>query len=390
MITAVVGVLLCSSVNSYNFEGGTGDADNPFKISTAAQLIQIGADPDLLAKSYILENDIDLDPALPGGRVFSGAVISTSFDDQCENADDSRLAIVQGQAVAVFRGRFSGNGHSIRNMVIDAPDGVCIGLFAYIGDDGVVDGLKIEDSCVLGQRHVGLLAGINQGTVSQCGVSGSASGRSRIGGLIGSSSGHVICSESRARVAGENMIGGLTGHALSRSSITGCSSSCDVSGRSNTGGLVGEMLSGILINCHTSGKVISSTNAGGIIGGGPYGGTVSMCGSSALVRGTVVGGISGMAQHAEIENSYAASVLVEVKPTESRGGQLVYSGGLVGYWRASHGHIVHCCWDEDVSGAKTAVGSIEPSADLRLTLTNGVHTAEMKAAQDLISRVTGR
>lgn len=379
MITAVVGVLLCSSVHSYDFAGGVGQPDNPFKISTAAQLIQIGSDRRLLTKSYVLENDIDLDPDLPGGRVFSGAVISADAGEGSENPDYCRVDMVDGQAVAVFSGRFYGNGHAIRNMVVDSPDGRCVGLFGYIGEDAVVSDLRIEDGRVSGQKHVGLLAGINHGTVSHCSVSGSVTGNSRAGGLIGSSSGHVVCSESEARVEGEEMIGGLIGHALAKSSLTGCRASCDVRGRSNAGGLIGQMLTGMAVNCRASGKVSSETNAGGLIGGGPYGGTISMCEASARVQGTVIGGLVGIAQQADIGNSYAAGALVRVEAEDSCGDELAGSGGLVGYWKAGHGHIVHCFWDRKVSGTEEAVGGIGSEASLKLTLTKGVDTMELKA-----------
>ena len=239
---------------------------------------------------------------------------------------------------------------------------------------------------MLGRRHVGLLGGINHGTVSQCNVSGSVSGNSRIGGLIGSNAGYVDCSRSKARVAGEDMVGGLIGHALARSSITSCCSSCDVTGLSDIGGLVGEMLPGMVICCCTSGKVSSRTNAGGLIGDGPCGGTVSMCNSSALVRGTIIGGLVGIAQQADIKNSYATGVLTKIKPGDLHHDLVVGAGGLVGYWKASQGNVISCCWDMEVSGVDVAVGCSAPDANLNLILTKGVATEQMKTATSLVSR----
>ena len=74
---------LCITPSTYaaEFAGGTGEPNDPYQIATAEQLISIGSDPNLLDKHFILVNDIDLDPNLPGGRVFDRAVIAP-----CEGA----------------------------------------------------------------------------------------------------------------------------------------------------------------------------------------------------------------------------------------------------------------------------------------------------------------
>jgi hypothetical protein len=60
----------------YSFAGGTGEPNDPYQVATAAQLISIGSDPNLLSKHFVLVADIDLDPNLPGGRVFDRVVIA--------------------------------------------------------------------------------------------------------------------------------------------------------------------------------------------------------------------------------------------------------------------------------------------------------------------------
>jgi len=63
--------ILTSASYAYTFAGGTGEPNVPFQIATAEQLCSIGSDPNLLDKHYVLTADIDLDPNLPGGKVFS-------------------------------------------------------------------------------------------------------------------------------------------------------------------------------------------------------------------------------------------------------------------------------------------------------------------------------
>ena len=98
-----------NSVIAGSFAGGTGQVGDPCQIATAEQLISIKSDPNLLDKHFILMADIDLNPDLPGGRVFDEALIGHT------------------EAYA-FRGSFDGNGHVIRNMNIQAPDIRVVGL----------------------------------------------------------------------------------------------------------------------------------------------------------------------------------------------------------------------------------------------------------------------
>jgi len=58
-------------VRAGNYAGGTGEPNNPYQIATGEQLISIGSDPNLLDRHFVLLDDIDLDPSLPGGRIFS-------------------------------------------------------------------------------------------------------------------------------------------------------------------------------------------------------------------------------------------------------------------------------------------------------------------------------
>ena len=58
------------------FAGGTGEPNDPYQIATVQQLIGIGQDPNLLSRHFVLVADIDLDPNLPGGRVFDDALIA--------------------------------------------------------------------------------------------------------------------------------------------------------------------------------------------------------------------------------------------------------------------------------------------------------------------------
>ena len=77
----IVCLALQSSALAVDFVAGTGEPNDPYQIATAEQLIAIGSDPNLLDKSFVLMADIDLDPNLPGGRVFTDALIAQDESD---------------------------------------------------------------------------------------------------------------------------------------------------------------------------------------------------------------------------------------------------------------------------------------------------------------------
>ena len=71
-------LLMCLFIASAHakYSGGTGEPNDPYQIATAADLIALGETPADYDKHFILTADIDLDPNLPGGKVFDKAVIA--------------------------------------------------------------------------------------------------------------------------------------------------------------------------------------------------------------------------------------------------------------------------------------------------------------------------
>jgi hypothetical protein len=158
---------------AYTFAGGTGEPNDPYQIATAEQLTSIGSDPNLLSKHFVLVADIDLDPNLPGGKVFDRAVITYAFT-----------------------GDFDGGGHSVRHLTIDCLQDVSAGLFCVVGRNGQVRNLTVEGVSITSradrQVSVGGLAGCNQGWIDRCRSTGTVLSTKRIGclgGLVGENSG---------------------------------------------------------------------------------------------------------------------------------------------------------------------------------------------------------
>ena len=71
-------------------------------------------------------------------------------------------------------GTFDGDGHTVRGIRIYKKDNTDAckyqGLFAYIGQQGIVRNITLDDSRITGYTWSGGIAGNNSGTVENCHV----------------------------------------------------------------------------------------------------------------------------------------------------------------------------------------------------------------------------
>jgi hypothetical protein len=237
------------------YAGGSGEPNNPYQIATAENLMLLGDSPEDYDKHFILTADINLDPNLPGRKVFNRAVIAPVW-------------------VASFTGTFNGKGHTISNLTIavhawlDNTD--YLGLFGHMVGEvkklGVV-GVNITG----GDYFVGGLIGYNTGTVTQCYSTGMiiiGSGAGDVepygsGGIMGTNVGDVIDCFSDSVVHGVYGTGGLVGN--NQGNITASYSIGTVTGRGGVGGLVGDNDANVtdsFWDMETSGQDISAGGEG--------------------------------------------------------------------------------------------------------------------------------
>jgi hypothetical protein len=223
------------------YGGGTGESNNPYQIATAEDLMLLGESPEDYDKHFILTADIDLEPNLPGRKVFDKAVIAPDTDTTESN--------FQGTA---FTGIFDGNGHRILNLTITGGD--YLGLFGQNAQAEVRD-LGLMDVNIAGSGHsIGGLVGYNLSDVTQCFSTGTVNGNTSVGGLIG------INSNSSAKTQEKTV-------------IKDCYSTANSTGQNRVGGLVGYRLGGRIVNCYAVGKVMGDVRTGGLLGistGGSY------------------------------------------------------------------------------------------------------------------------
>jgi len=323
----VVIFLACCGLNAqaHDFAGGTGDPNDPYQIATAAQLVSIGSDPNLLDKHFVLVNDIDLDPNLPGGRTLTQAVVAPDTND---------AAGFQGIA---FTGDFDGNNHTIRNLVVRGYNAHYLGLFGSVGRQAVVKDLGVENANIGGSyvQNVGTLAASNYGRIVRCYAEGTADGWETIGGLVGDNAGDILYCYVSGRITAHTRAGGLVAYNGANGRIVNCHATCMVLiafKGSLGGGLVGHNW-GYITNCYASGGVLGgdqSFELGGLVGVSLRG-TITNCyaagdisaGKISWNLGGLIGRI-GLQEDGEICNCYATGAV-------SAGDNSGALGGLVGY-----------------------------------------------------------
>ena len=212
-----------------------------------------------------------------------------------------------------YTGTFDGNNHTIRGLTVTGSNEYA-GLFGYIGSGGTVKNVKLEDVQITSDHqyaNVGGVAGINNGTIENCSVSGRVRGYSA-GGVVGQQySGSITLCNSSATVQGTSQVGGVVGYTNYGVTLTACYATGDVTAENNNtagtffaGGVVGSN-GGNLTACYATGKVTGGTGSiyvGGVTGSNDSG-TLTACYHAAeTVSGPdgATGGVTGRNYNASV------------------------------------------------------------------------------------------
>lgn len=305
---------------------GDGTANNPYIITTLNQLNAVRND---LNAHYRLGADVD---ASETANWSNGAgFVPIGYDGSGNNP---------------FTGVFDGAGHAIRNLTMNQPKMDMVGLFGMVGSNGVIEHIALEGGSIIGNNHVGGLAGRSDGTIHRSNVTGMVrSHMVNAGGLVGYNGMHgkITSSYTTNAVNGTDYVGGLVGRndgVVSDSYAAG-----RISGASIVGGLVGDNEGGEIIRSYATGAVSGSAgHVGGLVG---Y--NISALISQSYATGTVhgesaVGGLVGSTGHGLITQSYATGYV---------SGRDQSVGGLVG---SNSGTFKNSFWDAETVGLNSACG----------------------------------
>jgi uncharacterized repeat protein (TIGR01451 family) len=232
-------------VATFVYQAGSGTEEDPFQVGSEASFQRLSAAPGEWDKHFVLTADLDLKgtSVMPIGTLQEGS----------------------------FTGVFNGNGHVIRNAIIDLPESDYVGLFGTLAIGGQVRNLGVEDLTVTGSQAVGGLVGHNSATITNSYSRGSVSGNSDVGGLVGLNEGTIVASYATGFTGAFMPGGGLVGR--NRGLIANCYATGAVDGDTAIGGLVGDN-DGLVENCYAAGAVLgpdrrgATDYIGGLVGRG--------------------------------------------------------------------------------------------------------------------------
>ncbi len=336
---------------SYSDESGDGNSkESPYLIENGEQLAKLAQDVagtggafqnSYEDKYFKLTADIDL-----GGNSWMpiGVLDKSDSGSGEENADSS--------SARSFEGYFDGDGHTIRNFVIDTDvssgSSAAAGLFGSVEspDDKTasISNLNVEEVSVLvkqsgsGSGYAGIIVGRLSGMISNCRADGSI---------------EAVFSGTESS---ELYMGGIAG-AVFGGSVSDCSSGVNVSTESGKGSAEDECFAGGIAgfcsevsvqNCTNSGQIqlnvhssMGKAAAGGIIGhmsGGVARKCVNKGGVSAEGGNVLIAGGIAAAAEADIENcENTGAILIIASDIDAEAGKEKtefrdsYAGGIAGY-----------------------------------------------------------
>ena len=286
---------------------------------------------DILGYNYDADNNTYNVTSEEGLRAMAELVNGGENNINITLAKDITLTEVWtpiGNSSYPYVGTFDGDNHSITGLTIQNA-GDRIGLFGQVGDNGTVKNLKLADVNVSGNDNVGAVAGCNEGTISNCSVSGSIQGNQNVGGVVG------VMSTNSEMIA---------------CCVTGDVKSTVVSGEANAGGVVGLMKESSITACYSTGNVTAAngTNVGGVVGCSNMSTITSCYHATGDVTGTgdAIGGVLGT------DNS-------------------VTSTGEFG--------VVYCCWS----------GTVSTDKGVGVTLSEIVMIVDVDKVDNIVTTWTG-
>ncbi len=231
-----------------------------------------------------LENDIDM-----GARQENGVLTAGTAWDPI-GKDDTRK----------FIGTFEGNNHTVKGIYVK-KDGNFAGLF---GISDTIQNLTVADSYieVTGKRAGGIVGALREGNIVNCHnvntrVSSSENGNN-VGGIVGQfgtqnfAEGNIInCTNTGNVESNGHSIGGTAG-LFAGKKIENCVNEGKVNGGIENGygmvaGIVGNAITGDIVNCTNKGVITDRGISTGGISGQFQGGEIQFC----INIGTIYGGI---------------------------------------------------------------------------------------------------
>jgi len=250
-----------------------------------------------------------------------------NIDASGSTAYDGGAGFVPIGQAGYFTGQLDGKGYTISDLFINRADNYQA-LFYNIDTGAVIQNVKMTlvDITGTGGAAIGALVGyMLAGTVTSCSSTGTTDGDDMVGGLIG------------------EIVTGVVSKSWS---------SCVATATDDyAGGFAGYIIGGAISKCYATGNVVAADDyAGGFVGGIQAGAaTIDDCyarGNATASGATAygVGGFVGYNGGAVIDDCYSTGIAT---------GTAAYTGGFCG---VNGDTITNCFWDTETSGNATSDG----------------------------------
>lgn len=218
---------------------GDGSTDNPYFISSAEQMLRIGAMDTLwtLGDSYEVVSNIDFKETWVDGKATSWKPI--------------------GDRDNHFTGNFNGGTKTISNLIIDETcSSDCVGLFGYVESGAKIEKVTLVNPQIKATgKNVGAIAGYSESAITRCKV---------VNGVVSSSN-----------TSADAYVGGIVGFATrtqTENEIAMCQiENVALNSGNVVGGIAGKFESGVIANCKVGATIANNKDvkpnyAGGLVG----------------------------------------------------------------------------------------------------------------------------
>lgn len=233
------------------FAGGTGEENDPYQISTAAQL------------AYLAQK-------VNAGEAYRYKYIVLTADIDLANKEWTPIGIYRNS----FQGNFDGRNHTVTGMQISNSSKDYVGLFGECTKHNINSAIKnitVRNSDICGKSHVGAIVGwAYEINIENCrSIANKINGERRVGGICG-------------------YFGGNPGGKVSQ-----CYNSSEVSGKRSAGGIAGMGDRCTAENCLNTGEIKVTTTQNESTGGGIFGFFDDSIASASITACVNLGKVSG-------------------------------------------------------------------------------------------------
>lgn len=304
---------------------GNGTQDEPYQINSAKLLLK-------------LSTEYNKDPASFAGKHWK----------QTAEIDMTGVKFTPIGISTAFSGTYDGGNYAIKNLTI-ASAATNVGLFGTVGNNAVIKNVVLDDTCAISASNkscrVGGIAGyinasgtniiencVNRATVTSSATPSFGSSPSYAGGIVGviaSSKNNLVigCKNYGAvkqTVEGVYYTGGIAGSILTNTVVANCENHGTVTalsgetwsglGNGSTAGGIAASSAGYVSGCSNDGAVTAGMYVGGIVGQNLSGAVVESCYNAGLVAGNsdvancALGGIAGDSSSAVLNKCYNVGI----------------------------------------------------------------------------------